>query len=127
MLNTIEKRRIKKAIYSKVALIAVIVLLVLIARGTWSVYKKASYARDNEIRANYELQQLKNRNAFLTQELESLNSTRGQEEDLRKKFDVGKEGEKLIVLVGTHESIQTAEPTSPSILDRLKSFFKFTN
>lgn len=125
MLSTIEKRRIKKLIYSKVTLVIVTVLLIFVARGTWDVYKKAEYAQTNEERAKQELQKLKEREDFLVNELRNLESVRGQEAELRSRFDVGREGEKLVVLVDAPEPIVHQEPAQDNFLTKIKNFFGF--
>lgn len=45
------------------------------------------------------LDELKSREASLTAELDRLKTVRGIEQELREKYEVAKEGEKVIVLV----------------------------
>ena len=123
MLSAIEKRRIKKVIYSKVTLVVVTVLLVLVARGTWDIYEKAKYASTNEVRVKTELELLKKREEFLNKELYNIRTNRGKEAEIRAKFDVGREGEKLVVLVDAEESVIIQEPKELGFLEKIKMFF----
>lgn len=125
MLNAIEKRRIRKIIYSKITLLVLTLLLVLLARGTWSVYKKAKYAKGNETRANMELANIRERETFLKNELEELKNERGREAQLRERFDIGKEGERLIVLVDTSVPGPLAPEQSKSVWQKVKTLFGF--
>lgn len=124
MLSAIEKRRIKKLVYSKVTLIVLIIILLLLARGTWDVYKKAEYANENKNRATEELTTLREREAFLQEELRDLQSARGREAELRKRFDVGREGEHLIVLVDTLAPEESEPPAQKSFWETLKAVFQ---
>ncbi len=123
MLTVIERRRIKKVIYSKLTLVVLIVLLVLLARGTWGVYKKAKYAKGNESMATQELQVLRERESFLLAELGNLESGRGQEGELRKRFDVGREGEHLIVLVDSPAPEQEVMEKPEPLWQKIKNLF----
>jgi len=123
MLSAIEKRRIKKVIYSKVTLVVVTVLLVLVARGTWDICEKAKYASTNEVRVKTELELLKKREEFLNKELYNIRTNRGKEAEIRAKFDVGREGEKLVVLVDAEESVIIQEPKELGFLEKIKMFF----
>ncbi len=125
MLTVIERRRIKKIIYSKLTLVVLTVLLVLLARGTWDVYKKVKYANSNESRAEQELHALRERESFLLEELSNLESDRGREGELRSRFDIGMEGEHLIVLIDAPVPETVQETKKKGILDSVKNLFGF--
>lgn len=59
-------------------------------------YKRAQIKSQN---AEYEYTQLQKRNADLESSIALLQTEQGKELELRKRFDVGYEGEKLLVFV----------------------------
>ncbi len=75
------------------------VLLVLLAFATWHIYVKereASAEHMNEVRV---LSDLSNRKTTLDEDLKKLDTSRGIEEEVRKRFPVAKPGEEEIMLV----------------------------
>lgn len=125
MLRISDKRALRKLFFGKIGVIVLLILFILFAKGTWSVYKKAAFARENKEQAAQELESLYEHEAILTKELERLNTKRGLEEEIRRKFDVGREGETLIVLVDTPQSETVNETERSHIWQRLADFFRF--
>lgn len=125
MLRASEKMLVKKIVFGKIGLILLIVLVAFLAKGVWGVYQKSSYAKDNRERAEQELNDLHAREGALTEELSRLDTPRGLEEEIRHKFDVGHEGEQLIVLVDAPEPEVPPQVYAPSVWERLVDFLGF--
>lgn len=75
-----------------------LLLLVLLARGVWLIRAKAEFAR-----AQYELSEANNQKLAvsaqaLTKRLELLETERGREEEIRRRFNVALPGEAVIIL-----------------------------
>ncbi len=71
-----------------------------------SVYKRFGVEREMAQRRNaveQELLQLQQRKEQLQERVEYLEGERGIEEEIRKNFDVAKEGEQVIILTGQEE------------------------
>ena len=66
---------------------------------------------------------MKKREEFLNKELYNIRTNRGKEAEIRAKFDVGREGEKLVVLVDAEESVIIQEPKELGFLEKIKMFF----
>jgi len=125
MLHLSDKLFLKKMVFGKIALFVLILIFVLFAKGTWGVYQKASFAKDNRDRADQELEVLHTREEALREELTRLDTKRGLEEEIRHKFDVGLEGEQLIILVDAPEPEAVVEPYIPSVWEKIVTFFGF--
>lgn len=81
-------------------------------RNVWDVYKKNELARINKEQAINKLDNLKNKKQVLESEIERLGTDRGVEEELRKRFQVIKPGEQVMIIVDKSEpvnSIKTEE------------------
>ncbi len=125
MLRVSDKRALKKLFFGKLGIIFLLILFILFAKGTWGVYTKASFAQKNKERAVQELETLYKREMLLKEELAQLNTKRGLEEEIRQKFDVGREGERLIVLVDTPSREEVVELSDAGIWFRIVRFFGF--
>lgn len=71
-----------------------------------------------------ELSLLTERKEYLEKRLEYISSEQGKEASIRKHFDVAREGEEVVVLVGEKEVIETASPLLPEEQEE-ESFWQF--
>ena len=109
MFDFHEKRKIRNLVYSKVT---IAVLLILIGLLSLSVFERFMTLRDiSAKRANkeVELAALQEREADLSNKVEYLKKGRGVEEELRNRFDVAREGEQVVVIVGEEEDVVDAD------------------
>ena len=94
-----EKRKFKKIIYSGwLQAILGIVFLALVF-STVKVYKKSRINVQKSEEIKEELVKLETRNAELAAEAARLGSESGKEGEIRKRFDVAKPGEKILVII----------------------------
>lgn len=119
------KRWLKRTIFGKIGFLILVILFVFLAKSTWSVYQKSNFAKQNLDSAEQELTELSEREQALGDELNRLSTRRGIEEEIRHQFDVGHEGEHLIVLVDTPEPEKTVEYEEPNIWTKIVTFFGF--
>lgn len=112
MLDFHEKRKLKRYLYSYYT--AGFLALLSIPLGL-SVYERFVVERamaEKQAAAAEELQELQGRAAALESEVKRLQSARGVEEELRDRFEVSKEGEQVVIIIGDNErqhASQTAE------------------
>lgn len=99
MLRFQEKKSFKRYVYSPVSLILVGIVILIVMHAVYGVYRKAQSAGVFLGEANAKLAEMKEREMYFSNEIERLNSDLGIEEEIRKKFQVAKEGEKVIVIV----------------------------
>ena len=104
MLEFQEKKKLRNILYSKVTLIAIFVILVFVARATFSVYYKQKVSGENLSKAREEIAELEKREKMLNSEIDRLKTDKGTEEEIRKKFMVGKAGEQVIVIVDDNKT-----------------------
>lgn len=122
-----ERKKIRKILYSKASLVALAILLILVTNGAWGIYQKAAIARAERDRAARSLTDLETRTSELQASLARLQSTNGIEEDVRKKFNVVRPGEDIVVVVDDtmKKSENSGAGTSTSVWSRIVSFFGF--
>jgi cell division protein FtsB len=120
-----EKRKFKRLLYSKVTLVILAVILVLLVPGVWNMFQKERETRSNRKEQQLILEELKEREAQLRAEIERLSAARGVEEELRSKFEVGREGEEAIVIVepSPEEAAAAARAAEKSFWQKFFSLF----
>jgi len=94
-----KKQTWQKVVYSRITLA---VVLLLCAALSLSVYDRYTIEREMAARLSdkeKELQKVQKRQSELEKQVEYLSDERGVEAEIRKHFDVAKEGEQVIVLV----------------------------
>lgn len=104
-----KQNQFKKALYSKGTIFVLLVLIILLGRSVW---KRLQIERDiagHALQTQAELSELSQRKEDLQKRVKYLEGDRGIEEEIRKNFDVAKEGEQVIILTGEGE--QEAEAT----------------
>lgn len=103
MLEFQEKKKLRNILYSKITLLALFIVLIFVARATFSVYYKQKASGENLTKAKEEVAELK-KEKMLDSEIDRLKTDKGTEKEIRKKFMVGKAGEQVIVIVDDDKS-----------------------
>lgn len=94
-----KKRQLKRALYSTGAIAILVVVVFFLGHATWDVYQKAKMTDGKRQEALTELIRLQKQEAILQDQLKRLQTARGLEEEVRTKFNVAKEGEKVVTIV----------------------------
>jgi cell division protein FtsB len=92
----------------------------------FAVYDR--YVVEREVMARWsetekKLQVLSERQAALQSRVDYLNNEQGLEAEIRRHFDVSKEGEQVVILVGEKDTAGTAS-TSPNKITPKKSWWQ---
>ena len=96
-----SRRKAKRLFYSPVTIIVLALVLVVLARSTWSIYEKYLLSSDRLDHAESQLSALKNQEGQLSQSIAKLSTASGTEAVMRTNFRIVKPGESLAVLVNT--------------------------
>jgi cell division protein FtsB len=126
MFDFYEQRKIRQFLYSWPLLILLGIILVIFLRAAWgaSVQERETQVIKQQ-RLAY-LEELEAREASIQAEIDRLSTGRGIEEEIRQKFEVAKEGEKVIVIVDAPEdSGPSSEKSSRGFFQRVADFFSF--
>ena len=94
-----EKRKFKKIIYSRWLQIILGVILLALVFSTVKVYKKSRISANKSREIKEEMAKLEKRNTELAAEAARLESESGKEGEIRRRFDVAKPGEKILVII----------------------------
>ena len=94
-----QKRKIRRMLYSPLSLIILSIILFFIAKGSFGVYQKYSLSKNELNNSEKELSTLQEKKDNIFAKVEKLETETGIEREIRSKFDVAREGEKMIVIV----------------------------
>ncbi len=121
-----ERRRFRKLLHSRYVIALLLILCVLLVRAVWGVYGKYEKSKIITDRTETEFLALKAREKSLNQKIVDLNTDLGKEVEIRERFGVVREGERLIVLVDdTSGNKDTFQTPRESWWDKLVGFFRF--
>lgn len=74
------------------------VATVFVGHSAWSMYQKSVLAKEKYAASQEKLDKTTQYEAELAHDIAALSSFRGQEEEIRERFMVAREGEKVIVI-----------------------------
>lgn len=118
-----KKNTFTKVLYSQVTIAILFVLCVLLGMSVWERLEVEREMAGRAAQAESELNELTQRKEDLGDRVEYLAGERGVEEEIRKNFDVVKEGEQVIILMG--EDVESvAEVVPEQVQTRWYQFWK---
>jgi cell division protein FtsB len=106
MFDFQQKRKLRSAFESPITWGMLLVLCILMAMSAYDRYQIAKDMAERRAEVERELAALEERKVELESEVEYLKGERGIEAEMRRQFDVAKEGEQVVIIVED----ETAEP-----------------
>jgi hypothetical protein len=105
MLTVSRKNSLLKKLYSWPVVVVLLIPVILMGVAAYGAWSKAQSTTVNLAAVASELTDLQLRESLLTEEIERLKTDHGLEAEIRSKFDLGREGEEMIVIVGGDEPV----------------------
>jgi cell division protein FtsB len=124
MLDFHQKRKVRGILYSRWAIYALSVVVLIVLHSTWSVYKKKEESQALKQIAEEHTEELRSRDADLKDKITRLDTDAGVEEEIRSKFSVAKENEAMVVIVPKAEDVSTTTSNKWSFWAKIKTFFR---
>ena len=107
-----KKKTITEYLYSKIVVVLLLVFVVFLSVSVLERYRVERQMAERKDEALEHKEELIERKKMLEEKVEYLGAERGVEAEIRTNFDVAKEGEQVIILVGdTKESESVATTT----------------
>lgn len=119
-----RRQRLKRAAFSRVTVALLAFVVLMLARGVWGIYQKERDTAAKLDQAVREEGELEARKTFLEREVIRLRTREGVEEEVRENFGLGKEGERVIIVVPHDDGIVAGVRTDSGIWEWLKRLFK---
>ena len=99
MAEFYARRKFKKLLYSKFTVVFLLVPIAFMANAAFNAWEKKENTEANLAAVTAELDDLQAREESIKSELERLDTPHGLEEEIRGKFELGREGEQMVVMV----------------------------
>lgn len=97
----------------RLALLALLIIVVAACSALWDVYKKERESRILKNQAEAQLYNLNMQESHLNGEIARLETARGKEEMLRQNYELAREGENMIMIIEPPERAPVAATTTP--------------
>lgn len=127
MFDFRQKRKIRTILESRIVWAILLILAGFMALSTYGHYQIAEEATEKRIEAEQEKMSLEKRKEDLTEEVKYLSDERGIEAEMRRQFDVAKEGEQIVIIVEDEEkaTVSTETATATSDKTEVKPWYSF--
>jgi len=116
-----KKKKITEYLYSKPSIFILGVITVFLAFAVYARFSVERLMAARKLETETERQELIERKLQLEERVEYLSGDRGIEEEIRKHFDVAKEGEQVVIIVDKEKE----ETTIPELLEEVKPWYQF--
>lgn len=123
-----SKRLIRRIIYSKISIVVLAIIVFFMFNAMIEGYKTAKNARIERERIEKNLSDLGEREEYLREEIEHLNTEIGIEEEIRSRFNVVKDGEEMVVVVNPiseNTNNKQKKANFAGTVDKIKKWFGF--
>lgn len=99
MMDWQQKRKLRTALQSRVLLAALVLTTLVLGNSVYERYtvEREMAARRAEVEA--ELQELAARRATLEERVDYLSHERGIEAEMRRQYDIAREGEQVVIIL----------------------------
>lgn len=97
---------------SRIVQVILLVLIVVVGVNAYDRYKIATEMKERHLEALNEVSKLEERKTELEAQVQYLSHERGLEAEMRRQFDVAKEGEQVVIIINDDEN-STVEPLPP--------------
>ena len=124
MLDFQQKRKVRSFIYNRGTLVLLGILTLIVLRSTWIVFEKKIESEEMGNISLTHAKELRSREIALKSKIERLNTSSGIEEEIRSKFSVVKDGEKMVVVVEPDGSGLSTTTQNSGFWRRIWDFFK---
>lgn len=94
-----QRQKFKRRLYSTPALVALAVITVFFIRGTYLVFQKKIESQKNVEILQAKVVELNRKQESLTANMEAIDTDAGFEKEVKSKYNVAKEGERVVILV----------------------------
>lgn len=112
MFDFQQKRKLKSWYSSRVTQVVVFVLALMVLASAFNRYLIADDMADRRATVEAEINNLEKRKDSLEAEVQYLSNDRGIEAEVRRQFDVAREGEQVVIILEDEPEV-TNEPLPP--------------
>lgn len=125
MFDFHQKRKLKNILGSWYIQVLVLVVTALVAWSAFTRYQIAQEMAERRALVEEEVKELQERKDALQTEVDYLSDERGIEAEMRRQFDVAKEGEQVVVIVDEEDDEEEFETIAVPESTTEKRWYEF--
>jgi len=123
MLDFQQKWKAKTLVYSRGVQIFLLIIAVYGIFSVYRVYEKKKESDRELVKMEQQLIALSSKDTALTKQIDMLQTDQGLEAEIRAKYTVALENEKVVILVEDNVSEVATTTRQQSLFKRIKNFF----
>lgn len=123
MFDFHQKRKLRSVFHSRLTQIVLLVLSLFIFWSAYDRYLVAKEMSEKRLALEEEMINLQKRELSLDKEVEYLSSDRGIEAEMRRQFDIARDGEQVVIILEDDKATATATITPMS--EKARPWYKF--
>lgn len=124
MFDFQQKRKIRSVFGSPITQGVILLITLFVLLSAYNRYLIARDMAERRFAVEAEIQALEERRQKLDQEVKYLSNERGVEAEMRRQFDITREGEQLVILLDDTEESSTSTNTE-SAATTTKAWYRF--
>lgn len=125
MLDFQQKKKVRKVLYSRITIFLLLVVVIFLARATYNIYSKEKISGQDYATVLKNFNDLKQRSATLSLDINNLSTENGQEEEIRDKYSVAKPGETVVVVLNSTSGTSTvSDGSNKSLWQKFLDLFR---
>ena len=125
MLDFYQKRKLQVFLGSRYVQLGILAVAALVAMSAFDRYQTAADMTERRVVAEQEAAALEVRRAGLEEQVDYLSNERGIEAEMRRQFDVAKDGEKVVVIVESADETPESEIIETATSTTNKRWYEF--
>lgn len=99
MLSFSQKRQLRRVMTSRIMHGVLLVVCIFTAHSAYGRYAIARDMAERRVVAEREVAELETRRAALKEQVQYITSERGIEAEMRRQFDIAREGERVVIIL----------------------------
>lgn len=114
-----KRRRLQRLIYSKPVVVLLAVVAAFSVYWAYSAYQKMATTGDRVTSIKQQKEVLHERKDELQADIARLQTRRGKEAEIRRKYSMTKEGEQMVVIMDRPTASSSEQDTDQSVWSRI--------
>ena len=107
-----QRQKLKSRLYSLPALLALLIFAIFVAKGTFTVVQKEQESSTDVQMLKQKISTLTSEQTAMKEDIASLNTQAGIDQEIKTKFNVSEPGEHVAILVDPTNSTSTGATSS---------------
>ncbi len=126
MFDFQQKRKWRTVISSRITQGVLVIMTIMVSFSAYDRYLIARDMSERRTDIETEIKNLNERRSDLEKEVNYLESERGMEAEMRRQFDMAREGEKVILIVDDQNSVvEEISTTTNDIEEEVRAWYQF--